>query len=221
MDLGASYWHSCMGSNPNDRRNRRPPQRSISGLAKIYNPRVAIVAGGLKWEDPVHSLWYHNGQIDVGTILKTNLFLGRVYDRASHILRNVKRVKKDLLIVAQRLPSETPLVPSNNIPALDSGSFIEGPYYFNDDEDRRKCLEAPSKRRCRESSWNLSDTLSFSEKTACAVEDPFLYQTSLTSLDQIFASAENDVRSCYVAYTVEVVGRSVFKSSLHCNSLKC
>lgn len=43
IDLGASYWHSCRGDSPTDRRNQRLPQRSISGLAKIYKPKVKFL----------------------------------------------------------------------------------------------------------------------------------------------------------------------------------
>lgn len=120
LDLGASYWHCCLGDMPDDRRKSRPSNRSVSGLAQLHKPRVAVVSGDFKWEDPVHSKWYSDGsQLSERSVLKTNLFLGWVYDKAIGILQQPERVIKEFIESSRDDDTDDPFLYKRYLTTLD------------------------------------------------------------------------------------------------------
>lgn len=127
------------------------------------------MSGGIKWEDPVHSQWFNNGPLEPLVVLQTNLFLGRVYDNARNILKDAERVIKEFLVY----PNSNPL----SLNACSQSSL-------DPDKENRK------KKRRDSLCVSISKSINPQE---FSIEDPFLFNLPLTSLNQVFAVAEKEV----------------------------
>lgn len=189
LDLGASYWHSCAGYNEADPRNRRLPQRSVAGLAKLHNPRVAIVAGGSKWEDPLHALWFHEGPVQSNDVLRANLFLSRVLLQASSLLRDPDIVRKQLLLHPHQPANKSSFpayLSTNNRANSNSSEVLDAAF--------KEWILQSAKPRGRKRRRLAAFLTTQSQSAVIAqTDDPFLFKASLTTLDELFELAEFEV----------------------------